>query len=331
MLRQKRWKVWAAVLAAVLILGFVYYLGINRDTEKAEPPTYSVILYQHTDNEWDTLIDGIRQAEKDKDVNVNYVTMAKEDTAKDQALLVQQEIDNGTAGILLAAVDSEELLREFSTMSISVPLYFLETGAGKDAVLFSADNYAMGCALGEQILRDMEEDGAGDGAAVTVLTEYMERDSVQERYQGLKDTLEQSDREIRIQEEARSAGDYSLRLFIGTLFNHSGLYIAALDKFSAEEAAAAWSVNRDVWTGAPVEFKIYGIGNTAQTVNDLDNGNLRCLVYQNEFNMGYQGLAAMAANRMDTWIKENTHIKFHTVTKATLYDSENERLLFPSA
>ena len=74
--------------------------------------------------------------------------------------------------------------------------------------------------------------------------------------------------------------------------------------------------------------RIYGTGNTAQTVNALDNEDISMLVYQNEFNMGYQGLTCLVENKKKEWIEKNTSIRYRTVTKKSLYEDENERLLF---
>lgn len=362
MLRQIRWKIWAVICAAVLVLVAVYYYGVVREDSEKTPAVYSVILYQNTDNEWATLVQGIRQAEEDFKVKVNYIYMSDKDTVQEQAQRVQREADTGSSGILLAAADSEALQAELFGMHIQIPVITVESGM-EGYVNISADNYKMGQELGKKILEDMDADRAelnkteadralsdkseqdkseqdnSDGGqhqieqnqyVVTVIKEYMQRDSVALRYKGLVDTLLSSDKDIRIQDCSRQEGDFSLRLFIGTVFNNCGEYIVALDKFSTEEAAAAWDSKRSAFEPYGIKFKIYGIGNTAQTVNDLDNEKLRALVYQNEFNMGYEGIQALVDKEKKGYVNEQFDIRYKLVTKDTLYESENERLLFPS-
>ena len=62
---RKYWKIQVVILLAVLVLCGFYYYGVTRVTPEKERETYSVILYQHTDNEWAALMQGVRQAEKD--------------------------------------------------------------------------------------------------------------------------------------------------------------------------------------------------------------------------------------------------------------------------
>ena len=323
--------IWAVIFAAVVLLAVSYYYGAIRGTSDS-PSVYSVILYQNTDNEWTTLLEGIRQAEEDFGLKVNYVNMSTGDTAQEQAELIRREIDSGVSGILFAAVDSKALGDALKDDNIQIPLVALETGvsgiSSSNYFSITGDDYGMGQALGQKILKDMEEQ---DGQrVVTVIREYMERDSVCQRYEGLVDQLKKAEPPVEIQDLSRKEGDFSLRLYIGTNFQKCGQYIAALDKVSTEEAAAAWQGEASSREQEGKTFRIYGIGNTLQTVTDLDNGLLQGFVYQNEFNMGYEGIQTLVDKEKKGYFTEQVNIKYKLVTQDTLYESDNERLLFPS-
>lgn len=106
--KRYQWQIVGILLTAAVILGGLYYYGIfARQGER--PAVYSVILYQNTNDEWDTFIEGTEQAEEDLDINVNYVYLARDDTAEEQAAAVRREIQAGSSGILLAPVDTEEV------------------------------------------------------------------------------------------------------------------------------------------------------------------------------------------------------------------------------
>lgn len=320
--------IWFVVLAAAVITGISYYDGAAREKREKEPLLYSIVLYQNTDNEWDALMDGMEQAKKDYHVKIRYMNLAENDTAREQAETMEREVEAGAQGIVYAAVDSDGLKEILDTMDLGVPMVSVETKGG-NAVNISGDNYRMGQLLGEKILEDIEADGGKK--CVTVISEYMQRDSVRERYRGLCDALEQSGENIGIQKIQRRKGDFSLSLFIGTSFGNSGDYIAALDKFSTQEAAKAWASKRRLYEENGKGIHVYGIGNTAQTVSDLDNGNLRALVFQNEFNMGYAAVRALADKEKKGYITDDFDIGIRLVTKETLYEPENERLLFPNS
>ena len=324
MKRKVHWRIGLIIFALAVVLLAVYAYGISSESPQ-KPVNYSVVLYEHTDNEWETLADGMSQAEKDLNIKVNYVYMGKEDAAADQAAAIQKEIDGGAEGILVAACDSEALRKELGGMSFSVPLLFVETGAGNEYPIVRTDDYQMGYELGEALLEDMKN--RQDEPRVAIISEYMERDSVQLRYEGLTAALKRGNKDIEIETFTRGNGDYSLSLFIGTLFSKCGSYVVALDKYTTQEAAAAWLAEKSNYEK---EFLIYGIGNTGQTVNALDNENLHMLAYQNEFKMGYEGLQCLVDRRNKSWVENNVEIKHKLVTKDSLYEYENERLLFPN-
>ncbi|WP_274421454.1 sugar ABC transporter substrate-binding protein [Blautia sp. XA-2221] len=317
-MKKKRfqWKSLAILLVAVITLGGLYYYGVFV-RKKEIPSVYSVILYQETEDEWGTLIQGIMQAEKDLKVDVNYIYLSENDTAEDQIKAVNKEIREKSSGILMAAVNSEGIQKAMEKMLISVPIIFVETGAGDSYPVIRSDDYAMGKALGEAVLQDMEQ--TGTSGKVTIITENMERDSVSLRYKGIKDTLEHADQNVLI---SSLSGDFSAGLF------EQIPYLITLDKSTTERAAALWKESGQIRRKNGDICKIYGVGNTAQTVNALDNEDISLLVYQNEFNMGYQGLTCLVKNKKKEWIEKNTSIRYRTVTKESLYEDENERLLF---
>ena len=317
-MKKKRfqWKSLAILLVAVITLGGLYYYGVFV-RKKEIPSVYSVILYQETEDEWGTLIQGIMQAEKDLKVDVNYIYLSENDTAEDQIKAVNKEIREKSSGILMAAVNSQEIQKAMEKMLISVPIIFVETGAGDSYPVIRSDDYAMGKALGEAVLQDMEQ--TGTSGKVTIITENMERDSVSLRYKGIKDTLEHADQNVLI---SSLSGDFSAGLF------EQIPYLITLDKSTTERAAALWKESGQIRRKNGDICKIYGVGNTAQTVNALDNEDISLLVYQNEFNMGYQGLTCLVKNKKKEWIEKNTSIRYRTVTKESLYEDKNERLLF---
>lgn len=327
---RKYWKIQVVILLAVLVLCGSYYYGVTRVTPQKERETYSVILYQHTDNEWAALTQGVHQAEEDFDLEVNYITMGSEDNGQDQVELIKRELKKNVDGILLAAADSEFLEKELKKISGINNLLTVETGAGDGYVKISGDDYKMGYELGKKIAEDIKEDEDTPAKEVLIVREYLERDSVALRYEGLTDALSDSKGDFTVKEVARGNGDFSLRLLIETRLVQSGIYVAALDKFCTEEAVAARESKQKRVEKSADGIKVYGIGNTAQIVSNLDSGRLEALVYQNEFNMGYEGIQAIRSKSQKGYNLSEYDIPYKLVTRDTLYEKENERLLFPS-
>lgn len=306
--KRYQWQIGGILLTAAVILGGLYYYGIFA-RQGGRPAVYSVILYQNTNDEWATFVEGTEQAEEDLDIDINYVYLARDDTAQEQAAAVRREIQEGSSGILLAPVDTEEVKKIMESMYFTVPVLCVETGAGDSFPVLRTDDRAMGKAMGEAILEDM--DSSGDQRRVIILTEYMERDSVRLRYEGLRDALEKSKDSVLIEERTRPHEDFGLGHFIKSVFyDDAPPYLVTLDKYMTEQAAAAWTGYRQENENEEFSCRIYGIGNTARTVNELDNENIAALMYQNEFNMGYQGITYLTQKNREKWLKNNTAVGY---------------------
>ncbi len=338
-MKKKRIALFLLLTAAFLLLLFLIYAPA-RQTPPASGP-YSVILYQYTDNDWDSLLEGIRQAEKDADAVVNYVTMPLSGTPEQELELLNREIANGAAGILLAPVDSEALGEAVGQLARSVPIVTLETGLGEDKADITADNYEMGRLLGREMAAEILEDaesGGGEGSSeapeVCIIAEYTQRESVRQRSRGFLDALRELVPDADVQELKRSEGDYSLPLYLSYQYanHHAGAYLAALDKYCTEaliEASETYAASAADADAALFARRAFGTGNTLRTVSGLDTGAIRGLVYQNEFNIGYQGLLTLMEKDRSRANVPEAEIDYYYVTRDTLYEPENQRLLFP--
>ncbi len=253
------------------------------------------------------------------------MTLPQNGTADDAIDLLKREEENGAEGILLAAVDSNGLRITVDDLKTRIPVVTVETGVGgnTEEADVTADNYAMGQELGKRVVEDMQARGEPpEGYSVAIITEFMERSSVVLRYQGLRDYLEGQEG-ISIMEWKRSEGDYDLSLLIAKMVRERGRYAAvvALDKYATEALIDAYNRQEDQ------EFSNlwYGFGSTEKIVNGLDEGKLTALMFQNEFNMGYLGLNRL----LDGKAADDETIMYKIVTGDTLYEKENQRLMFP--
>ena len=93
--------------------------------------------------------------------------------------------------------------------------------------------------------------------------------------------------------------------------------MAALDNSTLEAAV-------DAVTNLNKEIAVYGVGNSDQAVYALDNGICKALAYQDEFSMGYLGVLALLDEK-----EETKSPQYQIVTRETMYQSENEKMLFP--
>ena len=77
------------------------------------------------------------------------------------------------------------------------------------------------------------------------------------------------------------------------------------------------------------EVQIYGIANSDKAVYYLDNGILDALGYQNEFSIGYLGVQELMGEVHFEHEEYRQMIAYRVVTKKTLYETDNQKMLFP--
>ena len=157
-MQENNRKKYPFFLAMLILLPVIVYIYILEPGQKSEKKLYSVILYQDGENEWNTLEAGIEQARADAGIMINYVHLEKGDTAEEEIRAIRKEMNSGTSGILLASVDSEELQQKLADEKITVPLVFVETGAGDAYPVIRADDYQMGKMLGKAILEESKSE-----------------------------------------------------------------------------------------------------------------------------------------------------------------------------
>ena len=118
-----------ALICLLLIAGilWVYYSAVFGETKQEKKKEISVVLYYNGSNGWESLMEGLKQAEDDFSVSINYV-MAKEGmSGEEQMALVQKEIEDGAQGILLAASDSMTDYQAIQAEAFQVPIITIES------------------------------------------------------------------------------------------------------------------------------------------------------------------------------------------------------------
>ena len=288
--------------------------GVKAPVKKKE---ISVVLYDAGEGGWQSLMEGMKQAEEDFAVNIHYVTAKSGTTGEEQGELVQQEIDGGAAGILFASVDAGMIPPVLQGGSLQVPIVAVESNVDAATYsFFSADNVDMGRRLGQAVLEDFE---GKENLKIVVVEEFIERDSVRERMQGVYEVLEDKAELIPLQ---RNNDRTELTMLLSNvLIRTEADAVVALCKESLDALCR-------VEPRSVSDKKIYGIGNTAAIVAALEKGKIEKLVFQDEFNIGYMSVKALV-QQMEGIQSRAEEIDYYCVNGKEVHETQYERLLFP--
>ena len=243
-------------------------------------------------------------------------------TLEEQQDLAQQEIDNGADGIILLPVpgeDTEEMLKKIVK---KVPVMLVESTASKEAQdssfpVTQPDNYAMGKALAEELLKD-----CGDnlkGKSLGIISEMPETQAAIDRERGFRDALK--GRGAKVSWSVAGTSEEGNTDPLGSLSKVD--FVIALDDTSLT-AVGEYSAANDLH-GAIV----YGIGNSTEAAYYLDTGAVQCLVVPDEFNVGYQSLQEIS-EKLGHFFREmeDRETDYTVIRRDTLFTKENQEILF---
>ncbi len=319
-MQKRKWVITAIASVAVmaLLIGMYYYIG--SDGKSTTTRAISVIVYGNDSERWENLRSGAEQAADMLSAEINLVTMPDETNAEEQKKLLRREIDNGADALMVAACDSDQMRADIEAFSTEIPILMIESGIGYSdhKLTISADNYMMGHRLGDTLVaNEMPE------VKVAIINDHGVRDSVAERYQGVYDSLNGKVDSVVIWGRKDNEQDIRSMLFLQRELTEEAVdVVVALDTSSTEAIIdAVENLGKNV--------KIYGIGNSDKAIYYLDNETIEALGYQNEYSIGYLGVQQLMEAVQYSNEDYQQLIEYQVVTKNNLYETSNQKMLFP--
>lgn len=297
-------------------LSVLFWLLAFAPGEKHHRPALlemSVIL-RDGDGAVSTMRKGMEQAAKDLNVELRFLTPSEDNSAAEQVELLEREVTGAAPAILLIPSDRETLGSAVSAAAGKTTLVTLETdmSAWGAAAAISADHQALGEALGTAALN-----GVPAGGTVLLLDSLPGDNGIRQRLEAAKAVLEREGRQVRI-----------CRWTCGSTSFGDILRIERPSAVIAFEAAAL-SDMAELSKGEPAFPLLYGCGSTAGIAAALEKSRVTAITAVNVFSAGYLAVEAGAKlARHENWTGVST-VGFSIVRKETMYDSDNQKLLFP--
>lgn len=308
-MKRARKVIMLLISVCILALLLIAYTRADNKNETRRDYKVSLIAYGNTSGAWNSLKEGVNQASIDYRIEVNFVNQLNASTVEEQEQLVKREIDNGCDAIIIAPIDSEAMTECIEEAKKSVDVILVENSINdEDIETISANNYNMGAALANSISY-----ATLSSKQVTLIMNGENRQSSIQRRDGFISVLGSRKYEIiKLKDFKNTFRSLNLdnRVFI-SFDNESLEYTASL--------VAEHEINSDV----------YGIGSGSTIVAYLDDRIIDGIVFQNEFNIGYTAIESLIEEKEGKYPGKKTDIDYKVINGETMYDKENQRLLFP--
>lgn len=309
-------KAWLQLVLPLIGLSVLFWLLAFAPGEKHhQPPLLEMsVILRDGDGAVSTMRKGMEQAAQDLNVELRFLTPAEDNSAVQQAQLLEREVAGAASAVLLIPADRETLGDAVSAAAGKTTLVTVETDmtAWGAAASITMDHQELGAALGAAALN-----GVPEGGTVLLLDSLPGDNGIRERMEAAKAVLEREGRQARVYKwdpDTTSLPDI--------------LRIERPRAIIAFEAAALADV-AELSRGEDAFPLLYGCGSTASIAAALEKGRVTAITAVNVFSAGYLAVEAAAAlARHEDWTAA-APVAFSIVRQETMYDSDNQKLLFP--
>ena len=289
-------------------------LAFAPGEKHSQPPLLEMsVILRDGDGGVSTMRKGMEQAAEDLNVELRFLTPAEDNNAAEQVLLLEREVAGGAPAVVLLPADRELLSGAVSAAAGKTTLVTVETDmtAWGAAASVSMDHQALGEALGTAAMH-----GVPAGGTVLLLDSLPGDNGIRERLEAAREVLEREGRQVR---EYQWNGDETLFADILRI-ERPGAVIA----FEAAALAEVAELSRG--ENFPL---LYGCGSTTGIAAALEKGRVTAIAAVNVFSAGYLAVEAAASlARHEDWTGAPT-VAFSVVRQETMYESDNQKLLFP--
>ena len=278
-------KVIVFVLVAALALTAVFAQGASESSSKSY--TIHLITMDQMDQHWVACNQGAQEAGKELGVKVVFNSPDTKDDNK-QIECINNSVAQGADAILVAAnaPDSQvSALKEAAAAGVKI--VYVDSPANFESLrLFATDNEAGGKKIGEALLAELNKKGITSGK-IGVIGVNPATESCNSREKGFRSAFTGTN--FTLLETQYCDGDATRSK-------------EAADNFIAPGCVAVYGSNEGSTVGAGNAVKeakaagidVIGCGSDASDTNKslVKEGALLCIMGQNPYQMGYQGVKA---------------------------------------
>lgn len=322
---MRKGKKYIAILLFILLIFSSILLLSDSLWSKNNIKRYKVsVIIRGTNSErWMIMKEGIDLAASEMNVEVSFITLSEENSAKEQTELIEREMKAGADAILISPVDYELMKVPIENAFKKVPIVLIESNIKSEEAIpyISCDNYQLGLSLAEEMIQM-----GNTRVRVAIIKNNLVCSSIRERYEGFMNTVTNTKNTYTFWELSNEDLDAykKAKKIIG---EDLADILVAFDAGTLEEIGKA-KKDLESEQKEKVKVEIYGVGSTNKIIYYLEEKIISGTAIQNEFNVGYLGVKTAVDIIRDEYIDKNK-IYSTVINNRNMYSSENQRLLFP--
>ncbi|MDH4257814.1 MAG: substrate-binding domain-containing protein [Candidatus Aminicenantes bacterium] len=322
----------AIEIFCLAVLACALFMCCGRKAEQTSQPEVpgelkiAVIPKGTTHEFWKAIHAGAVQASRELGVEVIWKGPQKEDDRAQQIIVVEDFINRGVDGIVLAPLDDRALCRPVQdAVREGIPVVIIDSGLqGEDYVSFVATDNYKGGVLAAKRLGDLL---GGEGNIF--LIRYQEGSaSTAKRESGFLDTITSDFPNISLLVHDQYAGATTETAY-QLAENLLGRFPEVDGIFCPNESSTFGTLRALQEFGLAGKVKFVGFDSSPKLVQALREEHIHGLVLQNPMKMGYLGVKQMVSHLKGEKIESRVDTGVYLATRENMDKPEIKVLLWP--
>lgn len=313
------------VAAALVLVAMPGLVGCEEGDDSAQDntPQVAVIAKSTVNAYWKAVEAGAREAAEEAGVEILWTGPDAETSHTQQANMVDNMVNRGVDGIVLAPTNVDALVRPVeSAVAKGVPVILVDSTLNSDAPLsvIATDNYAAGQQAAEALI-DAIGENRPHGGKVLMLRFLEGSGSTEAREQGFADRIAEEDG-LELVDSAYTKGGGSTTDAADTadalLRRHTQDGVVAVDGIFASNQPTAIGMLRKLEqmraSGVRIDAPFVGFDAHEVLLAGIRDGKIAAIVTQDPKQMGYEGVRAMVRHLKGEQVESNVATSTLTVT-----------------
>lgn len=306
--KDSKWFNWMVTILCIMIV-VCAILGIRSTTEVVKPRV-TVIISDSSNERWESLKLGLKQAAQDENVELNILSTEYFDTLEEEEDVIRNNLSTSN-GFVVEWVQSQGVSDILHDMIYAGPVVQINTPQEareeEYGIQILPQNAQIGKSLASEVLLNCKEDI--QEKKIGILTGNTKSLMYKERTEAFKAVMESYG--AVIQSEEASLDDMQLE----------GLDIlAVMDPLGMEDVISQ---------SLPSSLKVYGVGGSMSDLYAVDQGYVQSLVVVDEYYTGYEAILNLSRKMHNRFYSMQESVSpYYVVNQNNLYSTDNQKLLF---
>jgi ribose transport system substrate-binding protein len=292
-------------------------------------PTIPIIVKDTTSNYWQIVLAGARKAGKDLNVNVPELGAQSESDINGQISILENAVSEKPVAVVISPTQKAALGKPIDEAAKKVKIIGIDSAADSNAFtsFLTTDNVQGGRIAADGLADAIKAKYGKAEGDVALITSIPGVGSLDQRAKGFKEEIAAKYPGLKLVADKVADGQATTGLNIMTdliTANPDLRGVFASNLIMAQGAGQAVAENK-----VSDKIMLIGFDSDDKTVKFLADGNIKALVVQDPYRMGYDGIKTALAASKGEKVEEKVDTGANLITKENMNSPRSQELLSP--